>query len=38
MFNFKLLFADETIKIHRVADRICDQAGRDGHKGVGGMP
>lgn len=38
MFNFKQLFAYETIKVFGVADRICDQTGRDGHPYPRGLP
>lgn len=31
MFNFKQVFAFETIKIFGISDRICYQIGRDGN-------
>lgn len=35
MFNFKQLFAYETIKVFGVADRICDPTDRDRHRKMG---
>ena len=37
MFNFKQLFAYETIKIFGIADRICDQTGGNGNTCPGGL-
>ena len=38
MFNFKQLFAYETIKVFEILDRICDQTGRNGDPCPGGLP
>lgn len=37
MFNFKQLFAYETIKIFRIADCVRDQTGGNGHPCPGGL-
>lgn len=38
MFNFKQVFAYETIEVHRIADRICDQTSGDGDPYPRGVP
>jgi len=38
MFNFKQVFAYETIEVHGIADRICDQTGGDWHPYPRGVP